>query len=170
MIRRIIKESQIQDLVLFRHGKAERPYDAVDDFSRNLIETGKKQSLEQAIKLRMLGFSPDVVLVSSAFRASQTWDVASEVFADADTIITRELYLASPELYLSKAAQTGAKSVMIIAHDPGLHALCRTFLKGANKDEKSDLLRLDLPTAGVAWFQKDANTKSTMRLVANLRP
>ena len=170
MHRKIIRDSQIQDLVLFRHGKAERPYDASDDFSRNLVELGKTQSLQQAIKLRELGFSPDVVLVSSAFRASQTWDMAAQVFPDANPIITRELYLASPEFYLRKAASTGAKSVMIIAHDPGLHALCRTFLKGGSRDHMSDLLRLDLPTAGVAWFQKDENAKSMMRLVANLRP
>lgn len=170
MFRKIVKDSQIQNLVIFRHGKAERPYDANDDFSRNLVETGKKQSLEQAIKLKELGFAPDLVLVSSAFRATQTWDMVAQVFPDAIPIITRELYLASPEFYLRKAVQTGAAAVMIIAHDPGLHALCRTFLKGGAKDTKSDLLRLDLPTAGVAWFQKDEKAKSLMRLVANLRP
>lgn len=170
MHRKIIKNSQLQNLVIFRHGKAERPYEASDDFSRNLVELGKKQSLAQASKLKELGFSPDVVIVSSAFRASQTWDMAAQVFADASPIITRELYLASPEFYLHKAISTGAKSVMIIAHDPGLHALCRTFLKGGARDQMSDLLRLDLPTAGVAWFQKDENAKSMMRLVASLRP
>lgn len=170
MYKKLIEKSEIENLVLFRHGKAERPYEASSDFDRELIERGKYQAYEQAKRLYDLGFRPDVVLVSSALRASQTWDAAAPIFQDAQAFITRELYLASSEIYLQKAIATAKKNVMIIAHDPGLHDLCKAFLKGAPHDKDHDLLRLELTTAGIAWFKRDEKAKNKMALFAGLRP
>lgn len=170
MFKKALENSKLENLVLFRHGKAQRPYDAPDDFSRELIERGKKDSLAQAQRLNNLGFWPDLVLVSSALRASQTWDETAKIYLGVKYIVTRDLYLASPELYMRLVIECGAKNVMLIAHDPGLHDLSKLFLKGNELTPDAQYLRIDMPTSGIAWFRNDAAIKSHMRFIAHLRP
>lgn len=170
MFKKDILNSKLENLILFRHGKAQRPYDANDDFSRELIERGKKDSLAQAERLYNLGFWPDVALVSSALRASQTWDMASKVFEGVKSKITRDLYLASPEQYMKQVFKCGEANVMLIAHDPGLHDLSKVFLKGNELTPDAQYLRLEMPTSGIAWFRKDEAIKSHMRFITHLRP
>lgn len=166
----IFKTTKLKNLVLFRHGKAERPYDAIDDFSRNLVERGKRDSINQAQRLCDLGFWPDIIISSSANRAKQTFEGAANVFKDVQSIITRDLYLASPEVYLNNAINANVENVIIIAHDPGLHDLCRHFMKYDEFDDEAKMLLFELPTAGIAWFKVDENVKSGMRLLHHLRP
>ncbi len=170
MFKKDLQKSGLENLVLFRHGKAQRPYDAPDDFSRELIERGKKDAFSQAQRLANLDFWPDLVLVSSALRATQTWDEAAKVFEGAKSKITRELYLASPEQYMKLILECGEKNVMLIAHDPGLHDLSRHFLKGNELTPDAQFLRVDMPTAGIAWFKNDDTIKSHMRFITHLRP
>ncbi len=163
--------SKLKNLVLFRHGKAQRPYDALDDFSRNLVERGKKDSENQAQRLKDLGFWPNIIYSSSAHRAAQTCENAIKIFENVETIITRDLYLASPKIYLETALNANVENVIIIAHDPGLHDLCRHFMKNINKiDDLSNdaqMLLYELPTAGIAWFQKNDDE---FKLLHHLRP
>ncbi len=170
MEENLFKNSVIENFVIFRHGKAQRPYDADDDYSRNLVERGIKEAKSQAQRLFEIGFVPDIVLVSSANRALQTWQAAKEVFPNAKEIITRDLYLASPNIYWHNALETKAQNVMLIAHDPGLHDLCRYFLKGNSETIDAHYLAADLPTAGIAWFKRDKDIKSGMKLISHLRP
>lgn len=166
----IFENSKLENLVIFRHGKAQRPHDADDDFSRNLVERGINEAKAQAQRLFDLGFVPEIALVSSANRAMQTWEAASEIFQNTKAIITRDLYLAPPNIYMRAVLETGAKNVLLIAHDPGLHDLCRHFLKGNEETPDAHYLASDLPTSGVAWFRRDDKIKSKMRLMAHLRP
>lgn len=170
MEENLFKNSLIENFVIFRHGKAQRPFDADDDFSRNLVERGIKEAKLQAQRLFEIGFIPDIVLVSSANRAFQTWQAAKEIFPNSEELITRDLYLASPNIYWQHVIDTKAKNVMLIAHDPGLHDLCRYFLKGNDETIDAHYLAADLPTAGIAWFQRDSKIKSGMKLISHLRP
>jgi phosphohistidine phosphatase len=165
-----IENSQLENLVIFRHGKAQRPLEADDDFSRNLVQSGKNDALNQSLRLLELGFSPDVALVSSANRALQTFEIIKETFPHAREIITRELYLASPQIYWKFIIESGQKNVLLIAHDPGLHDLCRHFLRGGEETDDALYLAADLPTAGAAFFTRDLKAKNGLRLVKNLRP
>jgi phosphohistidine phosphatase len=142
----------LTDLVLFRHGKAVRPHEARDDFERGLTPAGIAQAASQAQRLREAGFRPDLVVVSTAFRAAQTWEAASAYFPDVPVRLTRDLYLASPSVYMDAAELSKKAKVMLIAHDPGLHELARWFtkgLKGTNPEIEN--LRTELTTSGIAW-------------------
>ncbi len=150
----------LTDLVLFRHGKAVRPHEARDDFERGLTPAGVAQAAAQALRLREAGFRPDLVIVSTAFRAAQTWEAASVHFPDTPSRLTRNLYLAAPNVYLDAAETSNMGKVMIIAHDPGLHELARWFTKGLKGTNlEIDQLRAELPTSGVAWFVADSAAK-----------
>lgn len=171
-----LKNSAIENLVLFRHGKAQKIYDADDDFSRQLTERGQKDAENQAIRLKEAGFRPDIALVSSAARAFQTWENAQLIFPDCREIILDKLYLAAPRTYLNSVIESGAKNVVLIAHDPGLHELCRFFMLGGgainpeNVTNEEAMLLFELPTAGAAWFMRDQNAKNCMKLKKYFKP
>ena len=160
----------LKNLVLFRHGKAQRPYDAPDDFSRELTDRGRTDSQRQALRLREAGFVPDIACVSTALRASQTWDCAAPIFPNTKTLLTRELYHASADTYLDIAKRTEQGNIVVIAHDPGLHELCRYFLKGSRFDYSHHPLHLGFPTAGIAWFRKEDENKSGFELIEFFDP
>jgi phosphohistidine phosphatase len=172
----ILNNSAIENLVLFRHGKAQKIYDAADDFSRELTERGQRDAENQAIRLKDAGFTPDVALVSSAARAFQTWQKANLIFPDCREIVLDRLYLAAPRTYLKEVVASGAKNVVLIAHDPGLHELCRYFMLGGgainpeNVTNEEAMLLFELPTAGVAWFTRDESAKNGMTLKKYFKP
>ena len=172
----IFKNSAIENLVIFRHGKAQKIYDADDDFSRQLTERGQRDAENQAVRLKEAGFNADMALVSTAARAAQTWEKAHGVFPDCRAKLLDKFYLAAPKIYLNEAIACGEKNVMLIAHDPGLHELCRYFMFGGGAINSEDisneqaLLLFELPTAGVAWFTRDDNAKSGMVLKHYFKP
>jgi phosphohistidine phosphatase len=155
----------LTDLVLFRHAKAVRPHEARDDFERGLTPSGVAQAKTQAARLAEAGFRPDLAIVSTAFRAAQTWEAADDIFHSVPVRLTRNLYLATPQIYLDSAVSARKAKVMLIAHDPGLHELARLFTKGQKgKSEEIDQLRAELPTSGIAWFVADGSAKSGFSL------
>lgn len=160
----------LRHLVLFRHGKAVRPEAAPDDFSRGLTERGRREARSQAAALAALGLVPEVALVSTALRASQTFDHAAPELPGIRLRPSRALYLAAPEVYRDAALAEGAASVMVVAHDPGLHGLACALLAGNPETPEALLLKAGLPTAGIVVFEVDAAVRSGWRLVRFLAP
>jgi len=98
--------------------------------------------------LAQAGYVPDLVMVSSARRAMETWEGVAPAFPSADMEESRALYLATRE-QLAEAVEEGlsAGNVMIVGHNPGLHELA-LMLAGAAPS------RLDsFPTAAAAVFE-----------------
>jgi phosphohistidine phosphatase len=155
----------LTDLILFRHGKAVRPHEARDDFSRGLTPRGRVQAAAQAQRLKEAGCDLQFALVSTALRAAETWDACRLSFPDAQVHMMRQLYLAAPSIYLNAAKFAKASRILIIAHDPGLHDLARSLMKGdTGQDNGQASLREHLPTSGVAWFSVDPSASSGFRL------
>lgn len=79
-----------------------------------------------AAALNMLRLNPELILSSTATRAAQTADLfAAEL--GIEVIEKEELYLAGPTTLLDAAAQSGAKSLIIVAHNPGISSLAERF-------------------------------------------
>jgi phosphohistidine phosphatase len=161
----------LTDLILFRHAKAVRPHEARDDFERGLTPEGRVTAQAQGRRLREAGFVPDVALISTAFRAAQTWEAVTPLFPDTHVRLTRTLYLASPTVYLETAEALKMGKVLLIAHDPGLHELARWFTKSQKgASAEVDALRAELPTSGVAWFVADPAARHGYTLKRYLAP
>ncbi len=144
-------------LVLMRHAKAERAGAGDSDFERVLTTRGSADAALIAQALEASDVRPNKVLVSFAVRTRQTWEAMAEVFPDAEVQFTRVLYHAEPDVILDAVeAETAADTVMVVAHNPGVHALTLRILKYGSAPP-SVLARFDrgFPTASAAVFGID---------------
>jgi len=138
-------------LLLFRHAKAARSGRGIEDRPRALIERGRKDSAKIGTYIGADALTPDRVLVSPAVRTQQTWEFSApgmRMTVDAETV--DQLYDATPEAIMAviKEAPASAHSLLVIAHNPGLHELALTLVASGNVDERGRL-KQKLPTAGL---------------------
>ena len=115
----------MRQLLLLRHAKSSWDDPALPDHARPLNARGRRSALAMADAMRELGLSPDIVFVSSARRALQTLEALTP-FEDGALVEPMDaLYLAPwPQLLdeLRQVPET-ARSLLLIAHNPGLHDL-----------------------------------------------
>jgi phosphohistidine phosphatase len=157
----------MRQLILLRHAKAVAADEADDDFERGLASRGREDAPVVAAALAAEGATPEIVLVSDAKRTRETWELASASFPKAKVKFLRSLYLCAAETLMAEAEKTGADSVMIVAHNPGLHELASRFAHRSNPLEVK--LRAKFPTAAGAIFtRKDAD--SSWKLQAYVTP
>ena len=139
-------------LILFRHGKTERHAPSGEDFDRRLTVRGCEDSHLMGKLLVEAGFTPDLALVSSAQRAQETWAAAKPAFPGAAVEIRPELYNSDQKDLLRIARKAEADTVMIVAHNPGLHVLTNALAKRAGDDAMAAQAEEDFPTGAIAVF------------------
>jgi phosphohistidine phosphatase len=148
----------MQRLILLRHGKTEQHAPSGQDFDRVLTARGRRDSLLVAQALTREGFSPDLALVSPAARALQTWQAVAPLFPKAKVVTDKPLYEAEPEAILAAARTQGAdmRTVMVVAHNPGLHQLALTLVQSCPDAPERAQLFAGFPTGAAAAFDLDA--------------
>ncbi|PWJ50681.1 phosphohistidine phosphatase [Quadrisphaera granulorum] len=108
-------------LVLVRHGKAVADSADGSDHSRALAPRGASQAAATAAWLveRGLG-SPDLVLVSSAVRTAQTWQVMAPLLHPGTVREEPELYETSAEALVHLVAATPEEVAVLalVGHEP----------------------------------------------------
>jgi phosphohistidine phosphatase len=143
----------MHQLLLLRHAKSSRDDPKLADRDRPLNARGHRDAAAMRGAMRDLGLAPDIVLVSPARRTMETLE-ALEPWDEAPLIEPVEaLYLAGPTQLLAvlhEVAET-VRSVMLIAHNPGLHELA-LGLVGSGPAEAERRLRAKFPTAALAEF------------------
>lgn len=146
-------------LALFRHAKSSWDTPTQDDFDRPLNERGLKAAPVAGAALAKAAVKPSLVLCSSAARTRETLKLAQPFIGlpkDAEIIFDDKLYLASPVTLMEAVRDIPAahSSVLLVGHNPGLHALAATLAgKGANAALES--LNLRYPTAALAVLKID---------------
>jgi phosphohistidine phosphatase len=147
-------------LILMRHGKAEPESASGEDFDRRLAPRGQAESAEMAARLAEMGFSPDVVLVSTAARTRETWAAAEPRFPKARARFEDELYHADSGGVRHAALKAGATAgtVMVVGHNPGLQELAvRLLTEGSAPASLISRAARQFPTAAAAVFLFDDN-------------
>jgi len=139
-------------LILLRHAKTERDAPSGKDQDRRLDQRGHHDGAEMGRWLAAENYRPDLVLVSTATRTRETWELVRAALPAVSARHLPELYGASPSDLLRAihgAATADPKCLMIIAHNPGLHELALALIAGG---DPAGRLALDanLPTSGVA--------------------
>ncbi len=152
----------MKTLCLLRHGQAGRRID-LQDFDRPLTAAGVEAAGRIAATLRGAGLMPDLVLCSGAKRARQTWEVLNGQLTDAEADgltleLREELYLASETrllIALRKLPET-AGTVLLIAHNPGLHRMTRELAGAGSRAEALARFGRGFPTTGLAVLAYEA--------------
>ncbi len=139
---------------LLRHAKSDWSDPSLADFDRPLNKRGRKAAPVMGRYLRKHKLLPDLVLCSSAVRAQQTWARTAEELKDEVPVkYLRSLYLAPPSRLLAALHRvpSGTKSVLLVAHNPGMEHLAAQL---AGSGEATALARMGekFPTAALAVF------------------
>jgi phosphohistidine phosphatase len=131
-------------LILLRHAKTERDAPSGKDHDRRLEDRGRDDAAAIAGWLAEHRLVPDQVLVSTATRTRQTWDVLAGLFpasAEPQVAHVPELYSASASQLLQAihAVSAGINKLMVIGHNPGLHELALGLTCACNEAERRQL-------------------------------
>ncbi|MFH8249558.1 SixA phosphatase family protein [Microbacterium sp. B2969] len=132
-------------LVLVRHAKSDWGHPELDDHDRPLSDRGLHDAPRMAARLAETGFRADAILSSTALRARTTAEFFGETL-DVPVELQERLYGAPASLLLLAAAERGVRSVVVVAHDPGMSTLA-----GQLTDEEIG----HMPTCAVASFEWD---------------
>lgn len=150
----------MRSLSLLRHAKSSWDDPSLDDFDRPLAPRGLKAAPAMGRYLLGRGLVPDLVLCSPAVRARETCEkVLGAIGRQVAVSFDETIYMATPRtlLALVRGASSRVHHLMLIGHNPGLHALATALIGDGSQPDRA---RLDdkLPTAGlvVIGFEADA--------------
>nr|AMP54036.1 histidine phosphatase superfamily (branch 1) [uncultured bacterium] len=138
--------------MLLRHAKADWPPWTADYDRPLLAGRGRLASTLMGEYMAREGLQPDLVLVSPARRAQETWELASAAF---DAQIARRdeprIYEAPISTLLDVVLGTAAevRALLLVGHNPGLHGLALTLI-GQASGSGAALLNERYPTGGLA--------------------
>jgi len=145
-------------LLLLRHAKTETDAPSGQDQDRRLDERGHRDAAEIGGWMARHPPFPDRVLVSSAVRTKETWEIVREAMQglarQPKVEVLPELYGADPTQLLTTirmASVTDPKWLLLIGHNPGMHELALT-LTGSGDEAARRAVSDNLPTSGLAIF------------------
>ncbi len=141
-------------LILLRHGKAEVDSASGRDFDRALTGRGRGRA-GRGQGAGPGGIRPDLVLVSPAARAAQTWEAMAEMFPTPGWKRARNSTRSAPTPSWpgrSEARSEGreARTVMVVGHNPGLGQLAAWLAQDAPAGDGRTRIVDGLPTAAAA--------------------
>jgi phosphohistidine phosphatase len=148
-------------LMLLRHAKTENDAPSGRDQDRRLDERGRRDAAEIGGWIGRHPPFPDLVVVSHAVRALQTWEIAweamKELVSEPEVELMPELYGADISQLLETirdATLADPKRLMLVGHNPGMHELA-IALAGSGDPTGRKALTDNLPTAGLVVFDFD---------------
>ncbi len=150
----------MQRLILMRHGEAERPSPALEDFDRALDDEGRDESRSIGRALAKAGLGPDLIIASAARRTAQTAETVAEAFPGVTIETDNSLYLAGPSR-LAQAIQDAAPraaALLLVGHNPGIHQYVLQLARQGGAPQtssRSPLERFATGTAAVFVLRPD---------------
>ena len=145
-------------LMLLRHAKTETDAPSGRDKDRRLDERGHEDAARVGDWIGRHPPFPDLVQVSPAVRAWQTWEIVWEAMKDhapqPSVEPVDELYGADPPQLLRvirMAEASNPKRLMLVGHNPGMHELALA-LTGSGEASGRKALADNLPTTGLVVF------------------
>lgn len=132
----------MKKIILVRHGKSAWNNPNLEDHDRPLADRGLNDVPEMGFRLKEKGIFPDLIVSSTATRASQTAKILAEVLHIPLSEITYEksLYHASSAMILKciQRQNDSNELIFVVGHNPGMNDFIDFF--GGNLD--------NLPTSG----------------------
>lgn len=144
----------MKTLLLMRHAKSSFKEGEIPDFERPLSKRGEKDAPRMGKLLKDKDLTPDLILSSTAQRASRTAElIADKCGYKGEIIYVQDLYLGEPEAYLNtlrdlKEEPGDLKTVLMIGHNPGLESLVQVLTDRVES----------LPTCAIAHLRVPVRT------------
>lgn len=145
----------MKTVTLFRHAKSSWDDAKLKDFDRPLAARGEKAAARMGAYMRHGKIAPDLILCSSSARTRATLKLALKKWdREPKTHFEDALYHASAGAMLTmlRALPGQVQHVMIVGHNPGLHALALDLF-GAGEREDMMAAARKFPTAALAQIQ-----------------
>ncbi len=148
-------------LLLLRHGKATLGHAGLSDHERTLTKRGVKAAGRMGRFIAEQGLTPQMIACSDAVRTRSTVELAlGELGGNSiDVSYHTDMYLASEARLLDRVRkwQPEYKSVMMVGHNPGLHALALELV-GCGDHSGVRAMGTGFPTAGLAVLLFETDT------------
>jgi len=149
-----VRGKQLSTLFLLRHAKAVAQH-ADGDRARGLSDAGRDSARTIAAAIAERHIAPSLVLCSDSARTRETLDMVLPALKPPPEIIYEEaLYLADAKQLLQRLRHIpdSVRSVMLVAHNPGLQELAVLLSDQPTGPLMARLIQ-DFPTAGLARFE-----------------
>ncbi len=147
-------------LTLLRHAKSSWDDSDLPDHERQLTKRGTRAAARIGRYIAEHRLAPDLILCSDAIRARATLALVLSMLDQPapNATILPELYLADPDGILSTIRSHAglANHILVIGHNPGLHALALS-LPILSKGNNLAQLAMKYPTAALAQFAFNEN-------------
>jgi len=144
----------LSTLFLLRHAKAVAQH-ADGDRARALSDVGRDSASTIAAAIAERHMAPSLVLCSDSARTRETLDIVLPALKPKPEIVYEEaLYLADAKQLLQRLRRIpdSVRSVMLVAHNPGLQELAVLLSDQPTGPLMARLIQ-DFPTAGLARFE-----------------
>ena len=146
------RDTSAMRLMLLRHAKTEKAEGGMSDHARRLNGRGKSDAPVIGAYMAHHALTPDLVLVSTAERARQTWErVAAELPKPPRVVYEERLYNAGADavIALVKGTAPTVRTLLVVGHNPGLHDAARRLIASGDVETR-ERLNEGLPTSGLA--------------------
>ena len=144
----------VRTLILLRHAKSDYP-PGVADHDRPLAPRGRRDAPRAGEWIAQHCPVPDLVLVSSARRAQETWALASQSFP-ASTRVEEERRIYEAPLDVLERLVVGLdenlSTVVMVGHNPGLENLATALATDGDPDALGRMA-MKYPTSGIAVLE-----------------
>ena len=139
-------------LILLRHAKSGWIDPGLGDHERQLTKRGTKAASLMGRYIADNNLTPNLILCSDATRTRETLVLVLQGLGSRtlQTVITEDLYLATPDTISATIARQagGARSIMVIGHNPGLHTLALSLPVNSTTTDFTELA-VKYPTAAL---------------------
>jgi phosphohistidine phosphatase len=137
-------------LLLLRHAKAAWPSGTLD-LDRPLAKRGQEAALVMGDYLKSERLEPDLVVISPARRAQETWERVQPFLGEIETRRDGRIYEAPVGRLLEvlRGIESETRTLLVIGHNPGFEELAKLLI---GEGDMEGILRLGqkYPTAGLA--------------------
>jgi phosphohistidine phosphatase len=148
---------EMPTLYLVRHAKSAYP-EGVEDVNRPLGDRGNRDAVQLGIELAERCESPDLVLVSVATRAQQTWEHASAALKPRAVSVVDELYFAWPDdlLQITRRTDDNVSTLFLVGHNDGFSAYASLLAGSEVVLKTASFAALEDPREWKNWSESGA--------------
>jgi phosphohistidine phosphatase len=148
-------------LMLLRHAKTESDAPSGRDQDRRLDERGHTDAADIGEFIARHPPFPELILVSPAVRARQTWELAWTMM---QARVPKPRVELVPDIYgaevmqllrsIRMSAGVDPQRLMLVGHNPGMHEFALALIGSGDAAARHELMR-NLPTSGLAIIDFD---------------